>query len=120
MTDSIHVVALSGGKDSTAMALIKAEIEARIGGAYHLPDGRKFWIDTATVREIINRIAPAIVTAIDQSQADLVAALTILLEEAENFTVSGVSFTEECMGHKGPDLARAALERAKGDADEQD
>ena len=39
----------------------------------------------------------------------LTKALEVLLEEAENFSVSGVCFNEECMGHKGPALARAAL-----------
>ena len=37
-------------------------------------------------------------------------ALTVLLEEAEGFNVSGVYFDEPCMGHKGPALARAALD----------
>lgn len=85
-------------------AAIKAEIEARIGGAYHLPDGRKFWIDTATVREIINRIAPAIVTAIDQSQADLVAALKQLLDVLPD-------------DPKHPDLRRA-VEKARSKCEE--
>lgn len=36
-------------------------------------------------------------------------ALEVLLDEATGFNVSGVYFDEECMGHKGPALARAAL-----------
>jgi hypothetical protein len=40
----------------------------------------------------------------------LVKALTVLLEEAENFSVSGVYFTEKCMEHKGPALAHAILD----------
>jgi hypothetical protein len=36
-------------------------------------------------------------------------ALTVLLDEAMGFSVSGVYFDEECMGHKGPELARKAL-----------
>lgn len=36
-------------------------------------------------------------------------ALKILLEEATSFSVSGVYFDEDCMGHKGPELARKAL-----------
>ncbi len=37
-------------------------------------------------------------------------ALEVLLDEAECFNVSGVYFDEECMGHKGPALARQALD----------
>jgi Lar family restriction alleviation protein len=44
-----------------------------------------------------------------QPVQELVEALTVLLDEAENFSVSGVYFDEKCMGHKGPTLARAAL-----------
>lgn len=46
---------------------------------------------------------------------DLLAALKTLLKEAENFGVSGVYFTEDCMGHKGPDLARAAIDKAQAE-----
>lgn len=44
---------------------------------------------------------------------DLLAALEVLLEEAEGFNVSGVYFNEPCMGHKGIGLARAAIDKAK-------
>lgn len=44
---------------------------------------------------------------------DLLAALKILLDEAEGFNVSGVYFTEKCHGHKGPALAHAAIARAE-------
>lgn len=44
---------------------------------------------------------------------ELVAALKILAEEADNFNVSGVYFNEKCMGHKGLDMAGAALSRAR-------
>ncbi|MBI1689491.1 hypothetical protein D9Y22_12290 [Methylorubrum sp. DB1722] len=30
-------------------------IEARVGGAYEMPDGRKFWIDAPVAREIARR-----------------------------------------------------------------
>jgi hypothetical protein len=46
----------------------------------------------------------------DYKIEQLTNALEKLLDEAENFSVSGVYFTEKCMGHKGPALARAALE----------
>jgi hypothetical protein len=46
---------------------------------------------------------------------ELLAALEALLEEAINFSVSGVYFDEECMGHKGPALARAAIAAAKSE-----
>lgn len=36
-------------------------------------------------------------------------ALKVLLEEATSFSVSGVYFDEDSMGHKGPELARKAL-----------
>ncbi len=32
------------------------EIEQAIGGAYEMPDGRKFWIDAPVAREIVRRI----------------------------------------------------------------
>lgn len=44
-------------------------------------------------------------------------ALTVLLDEATSFSVSGVYFDEECMGHKGPELARQALSISNGDRD---
>jgi hypothetical protein len=31
-------------------------IEQAVGGAYQLPDGRKFWVDTAAAREIARRV----------------------------------------------------------------
>jgi hypothetical protein len=45
---------------------------------------------------------------------DLLAALKTLLDEAENFSVSGVYFTEKCMNHKGPALAHDAIAKAEG------
>ena len=45
---------------------------------------------------------------------DLKHALEVLYEEATNFSVSGVYFDEKCMGHKGPNLALAALAKANG------
>lgn len=45
---------------------------------------------------------------------DLLAALKVLLDEACSFSVSGVGFAEQCMGHKGPALAGAAIDRAEG------
>lgn len=34
-----------------------AHAEQAIGGAYEMPDGRKFWIDGPVAREIVRRIA---------------------------------------------------------------
>lgn len=45
--------------------------------------------------------------------AELVEALEVLADEANAFNVSGVYFNENCMGHKGLDMAEAALEKAK-------
>jgi hypothetical protein len=75
------------------------------------PDGiRKIRI--AETVDSPNPIADAafIVKACNNHEA-LVQALKVLLEEAEGFNVSGVYFDEDCMGHKGPALARAALSR---------
>lgn len=44
----------------------------------------------------------------------LVKGLETLLGEAISFSVSGVYFDEDCMGHKGPALARAALDLVGG------
>jgi hypothetical protein len=46
---------------------------------------------------------------------DLLNALIVLSEEADNFGVSGVYFNEKCMGHKGLDLAYAAIAKATGE-----
>lgn len=45
--------------------------------------------------------------------ARLREALTVLLKEAEAFGVSGVYFDENCFSHKGPAMARSALEGLK-------
>ncbi len=45
---------------------------------------------------------------------ELLDALERLLEEAEAFSVSGVGFSETCMGHKGPKLAADAIAKARG------
>ena len=36
------------------------DMECAIGGAYEMTDGRSFWIDAATVREIMKRITPVV------------------------------------------------------------
>jgi hypothetical protein len=46
---------------------------------------------------------------------ELVEALEVLSGEANRFNVSGVYFNEEWMGHRGLDLAQAALAKAKGE-----
>jgi hypothetical protein len=46
--------------------------------------------------------------------ADLLQALKVLADEADNFSVSGVYFNEPCMGHKGLELAYAAIAKAEG------
>lgn len=43
---------------------------------------------------------------------ELLAALIVLRDEADGFNVSGVYFSEACMGHKGIALADAAIEKA--------
>lgn len=42
------------------------DIDAAIGGKYELGDGRQFWIDGATVREIMRRITPFIGAEIER------------------------------------------------------
>lgn len=44
--------------------------------------------------------------------AELLEALQVLADEANGFNVSGVYFNEKCMGHKGLDIARAAIAKA--------
>lgn len=46
---------------------------------------------------------------------ELYEALEVLFDEANNFSVSGVYFNEECMGHRGLALARVALAKARGE-----
>lgn len=36
------------------------DLQVAIGGSYIMDDGRSFWIDAATVREIMKRITPVI------------------------------------------------------------
>lgn len=57
--------------------------------------------------------AAFIVKAVNNHKA-LVKALEVLLAEATSFSVSGVYFDEDCMGHKGPTLARQALDAVGG------
>lgn len=47
---------------------------------------------------------------------ELVEALKVLADEANGFSISGVYFNEKCMGHKGLDMAFAALAKAGGSA----
>ena len=47
---------------------------------------------------------------------DLLEALETLYAEADNFSVSGVYFNEECMGHVGLKMARDAIAKAKGES----
>lgn len=44
---------------------------------------------------------------------DLLEALKILAEEASGFNVSGVYFSEDCMGHKGLKMAWEAIAKAE-------
>lgn len=44
---------------------------------------------------------------------ELVEALEVLSDEANGFNVSGVYFNEEWTGHRGLDLAYAALAKAR-------
>lgn len=36
------------------------DMQAAIGGSYVMDDGRSFWVDTATVREIMKRVTPIV------------------------------------------------------------
>lgn len=36
------------------------DMDAAVGGAYVMDDGRTFWVDHATVREIMRRLRPII------------------------------------------------------------
>lgn len=62
--------------------------------------------------EVKLAMAQDALTNAEQQIEQLRHALKVLLKEATGFSVSGVYFDEECMGHKGPDLARAALSRS--------
>ena len=46
---------------------------------------------------------------------DLLEALKVLADEANGFSISGVYFNEKCMGHKGLDMAFAAIAKATGE-----
>lgn len=37
-------------------------VEARVGGAYQMPDGRSFWIDAQAAREIARRVVAPLST----------------------------------------------------------
>lgn len=43
---------------------LQRDLDGAIGGAYGLPDGREFWMDTAAVRQVIALIRPIIEAAI--------------------------------------------------------
>ena len=42
---------------------LRTKLDTAIGGEYHLPDSRSFWVDAATVREILRRITPVLEAA---------------------------------------------------------
>ncbi len=67
--------------------------------------------DDAEFRDAVDAV---IGQPIYDAAPDLKQALEVLYEEATNFSVSGVYFDEKCMGHKGPNLALAALAKANG------
>lgn len=46
---------------------------------------------------------------------ELLEALKVLADESNGFSVSGVYFNEKCMGHKGLDMAYAAIAKATGE-----
>lgn len=48
-----------------------------------------------------------------RANQELLEALKVLADEADSFNVSGVYFNEKCMGHKGLDMAYAAIAKAK-------
>ncbi|WP_430256488.1 hypothetical protein [Neorhizobium sp. DAR64872/K0K18] len=43
------------------------DLQQAIGGTFQLPDGRSFWVDAVTVREIMSRIVPVIGAALETS-----------------------------------------------------
>jgi hypothetical protein len=47
---------------------------------------------------------------------ELLAALQVLFDEADSFSIDGVYFNEKCMGQKGLDMARAAIAKSTGGA----
>lgn len=89
--------------------MIELDIVERLRGKVRVPvndgagllDGKDFFERTFPTSK-------AAMEAADEIEK-LRHALRVLLEEATNFSVSGVYFDEDCMGHKGPELARKAL-----------
>lgn len=59
MTDSSALNTGPGQAESTAGERM-LKIECAIGGAYEMPDGRKFWIDGPVAREMARRVLGAL------------------------------------------------------------
>lgn len=76
-------------------------------------DGLEIGTDRAEAEEFV-----AAVNALIAVANALYAALEVLSIEADSFSVSGVYFNEACMGHKGLDMAAAAM--ALADREEPD
>lgn len=51
---------MTGMKNTALSAQASVDMQAAIGGAYVMDDGRSFWVDAATVREIMRRITPVV------------------------------------------------------------
>lgn len=65
-------------------------------GKYFIPDSAGY---------VANEIITDLLALLTQAHG----ALEILSEEADNFSVSGVYFSEKIMGHRGIELARDAI-----------
>lgn len=57
--DGAFVAHMAQGK-STVNMFDPATIETAIGGAYNMPDGRSFWVDRPSAREMVRRIMYAL------------------------------------------------------------
>jgi len=96
--NALHDVRAADGKD-VAIAICKQMSVLHINPETVSPETR----DTAIANARLIAAAP-----------ELLKALQVLAEEADNFNVSGVYFNEKCMGHRGLALAAAAIAAATG------
>jgi hypothetical protein len=57
MTDRQVAGSINTVLSTEGLLMEVSTIEARVGGSYEMPDGRKFWIDGPVAREIARRAA---------------------------------------------------------------
>jgi hypothetical protein len=103
MTDSRTIFDPFLGKEVVIVDRLTDRLRGNYACGPHLPNGRPEFGFRQFQAPPIQHEAAAVIEA-------LVKALEVLLDEATNFNVSGVYFDEDCMGHKGPALARAILD----------